>query len=96
MQSEWDENKNKANIERHGISFALAKEIFDGFTVSRIDDRYDYGEIREVSLGKLEKVVVISVVHTDRDGVCRIISARPAKKSERKIYEEEIRKAFNA
>ena len=96
MRFEWDETKNRANIDKHGISFAQARTIFDGYTVSRIDDRGDCGEVREISLGLMQGVAVIVVVHTDRDGVTRIISARQANKYERKRYEEEIRKAFNA
>jgi uncharacterized DUF497 family protein len=95
MRFEWDEDKNQINIRKHGISFEQAKTIFDGFTVRSMDRRYDYGEVREISLGLLGKVVVIAVVHTDRIGVCRLISARAANKVERKLYDEEIRKTFD-
>ncbi len=96
MRFEWDERKNRANIEKHGISFEQACTIFDGFTVGAVDDRSDYGELREISLGLMQGVAVIVVVHTDRDGTTRIISARQANKYERKRYEEEIRKIFDA
>jgi len=48
---EWDEEKDRRNIRRHGVDFALARRIFDGPVVTGIDDRKDYGEVREVSLG---------------------------------------------
>jgi len=95
MLFEWDEKKNNANIERHGISFELAQKIFDGFTVTQIDNRQNYGEIREISLGVVESLAVIVVVHTDRDGTCRIISARQANKREREIYEQKIRTSID-
>lgn len=96
MKFEWDETKNRKNISKHGINFEQAKAIFDGFTIHRIDDRFDYGEVREISIGVIGSMTVIVVVHTDRKGVCRIISARQADREERRYYEQEIRKAFDA
>ncbi len=29
MDFEWDENKNKSNVEKHGIDFNQAKEVFN-------------------------------------------------------------------
>jgi uncharacterized DUF497 family protein len=96
MKFEWDEKKNESNIEKHGISFEQAMSIFDGFTFDSIDESCAYDEIREISIGKMDGNVILVVVHTDRDGVCRIISARPALKKEKKRYDKEIQKAFDA
>ena len=96
MKFEWDEDKNQSNIKKHGVSFEQACAIFDGFTLDFIDDRYDYGELREMSIGRVEQVIYLAVIHTDRDGVRRIISARQASKKERKHYEKEIQKTFDA
>lgn len=92
MDFEWDEEKNAQNIRKHGIDFERAKAIFRGPVLTMPDDREDYGELREISIGLVGGVAVIVVVHTDRDGVCRIISARPAQKHERKLYGEALRK----
>jgi uncharacterized protein len=44
---EWDEAKAKANYRRHGVSFELAKTVFeDPFAVERLDEREDHGEER--------------------------------------------------
>ena len=96
MRYEWDEVKNRQNIDKHGLSFEQAIEIFDGFTVDRTDDRFEYDEIRIFTLGMIGTTAIIAVIHTDRHGACRIISARPALKQERKYYEKEIRKAYDA
>lgn len=96
MDFEWDEDKNRRNIAKHGISFEDASKIFDGFTVDLLGDRFDDSEAREISIGLLHRIAFVVVVHTDRDGVCRIISARPATKSERKLYDQAIQKAFDA
>lgn len=88
---EWDDAKNEANIAKHGVSFATASRIFQGPVFTAVDDRCDYGEVRENSIGMVDGVLVLTVTHTDRKGRIRIISARPAKRAERKRYEEALR-----
>jgi uncharacterized protein len=88
MQFEWDENKNRQNLKKHGIDFEEAKEIFLGIIFTSIDDRFDYGEIREISIGTIQGVVIVTVTHTERKGIIRIISARKATPKERKAYYE--------
>jgi uncharacterized DUF497 family protein len=90
MDFEWDEAKNQANLRKHGIDFADAVKIFSGPIVTRIDDRVDYGETRHVTVGVVGGLLVVTVVHTDRLGRYRIISARKASQRERKLYEAAI------
>jgi uncharacterized protein len=85
MRFEWDEDKNSKNQEKHGISFELAADIFKGPWISRIDDRFDYGEERRCALGTIEGFVLF-VIYTLRSGAYRIISARMASKEERGIF----------
>ena len=92
MLSEWDEGKNQSNIAKHGISFERAKTMFDGPCLTLMDDRKDDGEEREISLGLLEGIAVIVVVHTERVERTRIISARKANGREKRLYNETIRK----
>jgi uncharacterized DUF497 family protein len=94
MEFEWDEGKDATNLKKHGISFEEAKTIFEDIVFTSIDDRFDYGEIREISIGAIEGVVVVTVVHTNRGGVTRIISARKATKKERKKYYEYLAKTI--
>lgn len=89
---EWDEAKNHANQRKHGISFEEAVTIFDGPVLS-LEDEYHHSEVRERSYGLLGGVVVVCVVHTDRDGVIRIISARKATRNERKHFDVYLKKA---
>lgn len=95
MEFEWDEAKNLTNIEKHGVSFEDACKIFEGFTLDVEDTRFDYGEDRTISIGMLQGVVLLTVVHTDRAGNLRIISARPAKRSERRRYDQALRQSFD-
>lgn len=92
MDFEWDDNKNAANLKKHGISFEEAALIFNGVVWSRLDDREDYGEIRKISTGLIGGRAVAVVVHTDRTNATRIISARLANKTERKVYNEYYKK----
>lgn len=85
-QFEWDEEKNLINIKKHQISFTEASEIFNYPIITKIDNRYDYNEKREISLGKLNNEIIVVMVHTDRNKKIRIISARKANRNERKIY----------
>lgn len=92
MSFEWDEAKNEANWNKHGISFEEAVAIFNGIIFTRIDDPEDYREIREISIGTIQGLVVIVVIHADRNNVTRIISARRANANERKLFYEHLQK----
>ena len=87
MRFEWDEAKRRSNLRDHEIDFAAIvwEKFFDGETVTRMDDRFDYGERRYLTLGLL-KGKVVAVVHTEHDGIFRLISARKASKNEQDIY----------
>jgi uncharacterized DUF497 family protein len=88
LEFEWDDDKDRGNREKHGIGFEEAALIFEGLTLSKTDDRKDYGEIRTITLGQLAEQVVVVVVHTDRNGRIRLVSARLANRMERKEYND--------
>lgn len=85
MKFEWDENKRKLNLAKHGIDFKDAHQIFEGITFTFEDERYDYGEERYITIGMLRGTVVV-VAHTENDDIVRLISIRKATKHEQKIY----------
>jgi len=89
MNFEWDDTKRKSNIKKHGIDFINAPMIFDSYTLTIEDSRYDYGEARFVTFGILEGRIVV-VVHTENDELIRIISIRRATKYEEKAYFSQI------
>ena len=87
MTFEWDENKRKANLAKHSIDFLDVKPVFyDPCKIEKIDNRKDYGEIKANTIGKFQDEVIVTVTHTARTGVIRIISARQADKKERNLY----------
>ena len=93
MEFDWDPAKSEANLNKHGISFDEARDIFDGPILTRVDDRQDYGENRHISLGALSPAAVLVVVHTERGDKIRLISARNANRRERKVYHDHLAQA---
>jgi uncharacterized protein len=91
MKYEWDENKNRRNIEKHGLDFADAILIFDAPMLIAEDARNDYCETRLNGIGIINIIFVV-VIYTENDekDIRRIISFRKASKSERIFYENNI------
>jgi len=93
VQFEWSKEKNRLNIEKHGISFEEAKEVFlDPLHISKLDHRFDYFEERWITVGatKENKILVVANIFFDENGeeIIRIISARKANQKERSFYEQ--------
>ncbi|MBW2004994.1 MAG: BrnT family toxin [Deltaproteobacteria bacterium] len=85
---EWDPQKAKSNIEKHGISFEEAITAFqDTFSLTIDDPLHSIDEERVVLIGMSNKNRLLVVVHTERGDNIRIISARKATKKERGNYE---------
>ena len=91
MKFEWDEDKNESNIEKHGLDFEDASEVFDTPMLVALDTRQDHGEDRWIDLGLLEhRVVVVIYTYRDSDRV-RVISMRKALQHEKHQYEGLLR-----
>jgi len=86
---EWDEQKRRSNLCKRALDFEDCAEVFVGPTITRIDTRYDYGEIRFKTLGLLHERVV-EIVHTVSEEFVRIISFRKASKNEQAHYFQTI------
>jgi len=87
MSFEWDHEKSKTNMEKHGVSFEDAPSVFSGFHMVREDTRKNYGEKRFLALGVLgEQKRVVVIAHTHRKGKVRIISMRRANQREQMIF----------
>jgi uncharacterized DUF497 family protein len=85
MKFEWDENKRRTNIRKHGIDFIDAEAVFAGYTITLEDTRVDYGEQRFVTFGFMNGRVV-AITHTETEESIRIISIRKASKYEQASY----------
>ena len=75
MEISFDEAKRQLTLEKRGLDFARAAEIFAGYELTLEDDRHAYGEIRFNTFGHLDSRLV-ALTWTLRNGTRRIISLR--------------------
>jgi len=91
VRFEWDEEKNRINLAKHGLDFADAWEIFLAPMLTALDTRQDYGEARWIGIGSLRGRVVVVVFTESRSDRIRIISLRKAVKRECVRYEKALK-----
>ncbi len=89
MELEWDEEKRALTLANRGLDFAHADELFGGLTLTVEDDRFDYGETRFQTIGRIGARTVL-VVWTPRGEARRIISMRECNGRERERYESAV------
>lgn len=88
MQFEWDREKAKRNLRKHGVSFDEAVTVFyDPLSATFDDPNHSVGERRFITVGNSVHGKLLAVSHTDRGKAIRIISARPTTRHERKRHE---------
>jgi hypothetical protein len=94
LEFEWDEEKEKINKKKHGISFNTAKLIFkDDCRVEFYDSEHSVTEERYNVIGLIGDILF--VVYTERRNRIRIISARLATKLERRVYDDYNNNTFS-
>src|SRR5947199_4332747 len=92
MQFNWDDEKNRANLAKHGVSFELASYVFDDPLHRSVLELCE-DEERWQTIGVATDLMVILVVHTiteleGEEELIRVFSARLATAHERRAYEE--------
>ena len=95
MRFDWNPDKNKSNIKKHGVDFEEAETVFqDEMALELFDDEHSDDEDRYIIIGISSKTRELMVCHCYRcDGdVIRIISARRATKNEIVLYERNYSK----
>jgi len=95
LRFEWDPNKNKGNIKKHGVDFKEAESVFqDEMALELFDDNHSEDENRYIIIGISSKTRELMVCHCYRNNgdVIRIFSARRATKSEITLYERRMSK----
>jgi len=89
IKFEWDLNKDKSNIKKHGVSFKEAKTVFyDKHAIQFFDPEHSEDEERFILLGNSFTSNMMIVCHCFRENetIIRIISARKADKDEEQVY----------
>lgn len=85
LKFEWDEEKAKSNLKKHGIPFETAAKVFlDENRIEIYDEVHSIDEDRYITIGLAGEVLF--VVYTERHPQIRLISARLATARERKMY----------
>ena len=85
----WDAEKGRSNLDKHGIRFEQACQIFSDPLLKLLDDSPE-DEARDAAIGLTEDWSLLFVVHVLReDDVVRLISARQATRAERRFYEDD-------
>lgn len=93
MRFEWDPEKAKRNLKKHGVSFDEAvTAFFDPLSATFDDPDHSDDEQRYITIGFSSRGRLLVIGHTERGEVVRIISARPATAHERKRHEEQKEK----
>lgn len=88
MRFEWDQEKAKQNLKKHGVSFEEAATVFyDPLSATFNDPDHSVGEYRYITIGLSSLDRLLVVAHTERGEKLRIISARCATALERKKHE---------
>ena len=89
LRFEWDKRKEKANIEKHGVSFYEARAAFyDENAIQFFDPDHSEDEDRFILLGISFKLRILVVCHCfmESETTVRIISARKADSEEEEEY----------
>ena len=85
----WDPEKAASNLEKHGVRFEDASTAFgDSLSITIPDPAHSESEHRYVLMGRSIGGQLLVVVHSERKGSIRIISAREATRRERRDYEQ--------
>lgn len=81
MKIIYDSNKNLSNLQKHGLSLAVASLLEWDCAWVFEDNRFDYGECRMIGYVPIDSRLYC-VVYVDRGELRRIISLRKANKRE--------------
>ena len=89
MKISFDPVKREWTLRERRLDFAEAPKVFADTTVDQEDDRFDYGEMRMITVGWLSDRMVV-LVWTDRGDRRHVISMRKANKREQAKYKDRL------
>jgi uncharacterized DUF497 family protein len=89
VEFEWDSDKADANVQKHGVSFPEACEVFFDPFVYAVEPEEVDDEVREAAIGLTRRWRLLYVAFLWRNLILRIVTARQVTKTERKLYENQ-------
>ena len=90
MEVEWNPNKADVNLQKHGVRFSDAEAVLFDPNALSFEDTTAESEQRFIVIGMDHLWRLLVVIYTERGNRIRLISARPATRSERQRYESGI------
>ena len=98
MRFGWHEAKRRRNLRDHGVDFNAVHQFNWDLAVRRVDDREDYGELREEAIGFIGASLYV-LIFTERideadeyEDLIWVISLRKAEALEKRTYERETKR----
>ena len=97
MRFEWDESKNLANQEKHGLSFEEARSLFESGVdyLELFDAENSSDEDRFVAIGPIGRGIVVVIWVERGEDLVRIISARMATRREKALFQDRIQDPYD-
>ncbi len=88
MRIEWDDQKDRQNQKKHGLSFEEASELFMGVVdyLEIFDEDHSLSEDRFICVGPIRRGLIVVVKTEPDDEMFRILSARLATRRETALY----------
>ena len=85
---EWDDAKALSNLNKHGVSFSEARELFESGRdyLEIFDPAHSISEDRFIAIGAIRRGVAVVVFTEREDDIVRIIGARFATVREQEQY----------
>jgi len=91
MEFEWDAEKARQNLAKHGVTFAEAGTVLaDRLSMTYPDPDHSEREERFITIGHSQQGRLLVLAYTERGSSVRIISARNATRHERHADENEV------
>jgi len=93
MRFEWGPEKAQSNLEKHGISFAKAIELFSSRAeyLEIYDEHHSEMEDRFIVIGPVSSRIIVMIYSESSEDTFRIISARKATRREVRLYREHMK-----
>ena len=89
MEFKWHDEKCARNLAKHGVTFEEAATVFDDpLYIDFFGPAHSEDEQRYIRVGCSKRGRVLVVSYTERKQRIRLISARPATRREKQVYEE--------
>lgn len=87
IEFEWDSDKQLLVLNEHNISFAEACSVFtDDHEITFMDNRFDDGEQRYITIGMSNQARLLTIGWTERDAKYRLITVIKAEKKHERLY----------